>query len=446
MKKIVYVRRNVKSKKAKLKELQELSLMETDREMRMVLIHELVPLGIFRAKELLDEEVEELAGEKYERKKACYRWTRQRGSIYVGDQKVPLVYQRVRDKQGKEARLETYEQLKKPKDVNEKLLRRVLHGLSCRRYRECCEMIPGVFGLSASNVSKRFIEASERKLKELTERRLEGYDIVAIVIDGKTFQKDEMIIALGITVAGKKVILGFIQAATENTLVCRDFLWDLLDRGLRIEDGVLCVIDGSKGLRKAVQDVFAKKALIQRCQWHKRENVVNYLPKNEQDHFRKALQKAYEEPSYEEAKNPLEEIKSELRMVNESAVKSLEEGLEETLTLHRLGLFEKLGKPLKTTNCIESVMSVIEEKTQKVDYWMTSNQKQRWLATALLDTEPRLNRIRGYRYLYELRQALKRELMLVKSNAPEDTNEREVSPENKFRVEVSDRRREVVLV
>lgn len=197
------------------------------------------------------------------------------------------------------------------------------------------------------------------------------------MLDGKSFAQDEMVIALGITIEGKKVILGFVQTATENARVLREFLEDLIGRGLRIDLGLLCIIDGSKGLRKAIEEVFGAKALVQRCQWHKRENVVSYLPKNRQEQIRKDLQRAYEKPSYEGAKKALEGVKKELALINESAVRSLEEGLEETLTLHRLGLFEKLGKSLKTTNCIESLMAHIGQKLDKVDYWKNSNQKQR---------------------------------------------------------------------
>lgn len=421
MKKVIPVGKDVKSKRAMTEKLLERAQNAIERDVKIGLIQALIPLGLMHLQELLEEEVNTLAGDKYKRKgeDGCYRWTEQWGSVYIGEQKVPIKYQRVRKKNGKEVKVEAYDRFKKPCDVNDSHLKKILHGLSCRRYRECCEMIPLVFGLSASAVSKRFIEASDRKLRELLERRLDSYDIVAIIIDGKSFQKDEMIIALGITVEGKKVILGFIQAATENTLVCRDFLWNLLDRGLKIGDGILCIVDGSKGLIKAVKDVFVNKVLIQRCEWHKRENVVSYLPDGKQDYFRKALQGAYEEPTYEGAKCSLERIRAELRLVNESAVRSLEEGFEETLTLHRLGLFDKLGKSLKTTNCLESVLALVEGKTGKVDYWMNSNQKQRWLASVLLDIEPRLNRVRGYRYLPELREAMRRELMPEKVEAKE---------------------------
>ena len=172
-------------------------------------------------------------------------------------------------------------------------------------------------------------------------------------------------------------------------------------------------MDGSKGLRKAVERVFRGYALIQRCQWHKRQNVVSYLAKEHQETFRRKLQRAYQEPTYEKAKTALMKVKKELSLINESAGRSLEEGLEETLTLHKLGLFEKLGKSLKTSNSIESVMALIEQRTQKVDYWKNSNQKQRWLATALLEIEPRLNRIRGYKHLPELKIAIQRELGII---------------------------------
>jgi transposase-like protein len=267
--------------------------------------------------------------------------------------------------------------------------------------------------MSASSVSRRFIQASAEKLKEFFERRLDSYDIVCILIDGKYFYDDEMIVAVGITSKGEKVILGFIQSGTENSTVCSDFLEQLIERGLNINNGILCIIDGSKGLRKSIEKVFGKYALVQRCQWHKRENVVDYLPKSRQEIFRRELQEAYEEPTYHMAKNRLLSIGEELKIINESAYRSLKEGFEETLTLHKLGMFEILGTSLKTTNCIESIMSQIGQRTDKVDYWRNSNQKHRWLATALFDIEKRLKKIKGYQHLPLLRFAIKRKLGLM---------------------------------
>jgi transposase-like protein len=249
------------------------------------------------------------------------------------------------------------------------------------------------------------------------ERDISDRDFVALFIDGKGFAADEMIIALGITITGEKVILGFIQSATENEKVVREFLNGLLDRGFHGEEGLLCIIDGAKGLRSAVRKVFRDKVIIQRCQWHKRENVIRYLPKGQQATWRRKLQRAYSQPTYEAAHQALHRLKPELKLINESAVASLEEGLEETLTLHRLGLFSALGKSFKTTNCLESLMAQVEQYTGKVDYWKNSSQKQRWVAAALLEIESRLRRVENHRHLYRLRDALKKEVSRVKEAA-----------------------------
>ncbi len=172
------------------------------------------------------------------------------------------------------------------------------------------------------------------------------------------------------------------------------------------------MIDGGKGLRAAVSRAFGDHALVQRCQWHKRENVVSYLPKREQPAWRARLQRAYERPTYAEARAALKALHKELDQRNQSAAASLAEGLEETLTLHRLGVYALLGCSLKTTNCLESVNVVVEAPCAKVDAWKNSNQRQRWLATALLDIEPRLRRVRGFRHLPRLRQALMREFRI----------------------------------
>jgi transposase-like protein len=219
-----------------------------------------------------------------------------------------------------------------------------------------------------------------------------------------------MVIALGITLSGHKVILGFVQTGTENERVCSAFLQGLLERGLRIDQGLLCILDGAKGLHSAVQKVFGSFARIQRCQWHKRENVVSYLPKSQQTPWRRKLQGAYEKPTYAEAQAELQRCRQELRLLNISAVSSLDEGMEETLTLHRLGLFSGLGISLKTTNCLESLLSQVARRTGKVCRWRNSDQKQRWIASALLDIEPKLHRIKGYRQLPLLRAALQAEI------------------------------------
>ncbi len=379
----------------------------------VTLIQALIPLGLRAAGEALVAEVTRLAGPKYQRTggmPGVVRWGHQRGSIYLADQKLPITYPRVRDlPRNQEVPLPTYQQLQTPRAADAGLFRKLLLGLSCRNYESCAEAVPEAFGLSPSSISRRFIRASAKQLQALQERHLGRHDVVALILDGKTFAEDRMVIALGITLTGEKVILGFVQTATENETVCAAFLRELVERGLRTEPGLLVVIDGAKGLRKALQTVFGDSAAVQRCQWHKRENVLAYLPKRQRASFRRKLQAAYEQPHYLEAKAALLRIRQELRLVNESAVKSLDEGFEETLTLHRLGVFGTLGISLKTTNCLESLNALLGQRTDKVDRWRTSDQKQRWLAAALLDIEPRLRRIRGFRALPVLRQALQAE-------------------------------------
>jgi putative transposase len=416
MRRIEFIGKDVKSKRASIKRKMKEYSSFMDFDIKLELIKSLLPLGLLHVNEILQEEVEQLAGKRYKRDdNSDYdRWGSQGGSIYLGGQKIPINYPRVRDTKNKrEVRLRSYEELQQAREVDELLLRRILNGISCRRYTECVQKIPEAFGMSASSVSRKFIEASGEKLKEFFERRLDGYDIVCILIDGKFFYEDEMIIAVGITSKGEKVILGFIQSGTENSTVCSDFLEQLIERGLNINNGILCIIDGSKGLRKSIEKVFGKYALVQRCQWHKRENVVDYLPKSRQEIFRRKLQEAYEEPTYQMAKSRLLSIGKELKIINESAYRSLKEGFEETLTLHKLGMFEILGTSLKTTNCIESIMSQIGQRTDKVDYWRNSNQKHRWLATVLLDIEKRLKKIKGYKHISLLRFSIKRKLGLM---------------------------------
>ena len=392
-----------------------------DIDSRVALIQALIPVGLERVHELLQEEVEHLAGKWYQREgrqPGYVRWTSQRGSIYLADQKLPITVPRVRDRlRDQEVPLQGYERLQRPRGVDMGLLHKVLGGLSTREYERCAEAVPEAFGLSASTVSRRFIRASARKLRELSERRLEGYDLVALMLDGKTFAEDEMVVAVGVTITGEKVLLGFVQTATENRKVCAAFLRELVERGLRFDLGLLVVTDGAKGLHAAVREVFEAAAVLQRCQWHKRENVLEYLPERHRATFRRKLQAAYEQPTYEKAKRAFGKVRAELVLLNASAAASLDEGLEETLTLHRLGVFQELGTSLKTTNALESIHARVESRTAKVDHWRNSEQKQRWLATALLDLEPRLRRIRNYRALPLLREAIRRQLETKKSAA-----------------------------
>jgi putative transposase len=376
---------------------------------RVEMIQALIPVGLAAVNDLLQQEVTALAGPRYQRGgvPGYDRWGSQSGSVYLADQKVAVTVPRVRDVHSdQEVPLSTYQGLRVPRRADEAALRKILKGLSCRDYEACVDPVAETFGLAASSLSRRFKRASSRKLAELQERNLSGDDLVGLFLDGKTFGADEMVIALGVTLSGDKVLLGFVQTATENTAVCTRFLRGLVDRGLKFDQGLLVVIDGAKGLRQAVAHAFGKQAAVQRCQWHKRQNVLRYLARGLQPVFERKLQAAYEQPTYGAAKRALLRIRADLARLNASAAASLDEGLEETLTLHRLGLFKLLGRSFKTTNCIENLNALVGQWTDKVDCWRNADQKHRWLATTLLEIEPRLRKVSGYAHLPQLRAAL----------------------------------------
>lgn len=216
-------------------------------------------------------------------------------------------------------------------------------------------------------MSRRVTRASARQLQRLLERRLNAETFLAVVLNGNTFAEDGMVTAVGVTLDGRKVILGSVQTATEHRRVCAAFLRTLVERGVHAEAGLLVVTDGAKGLHAAVADVFGDAGVLQRCQWHKRENVVSYLPEKRRLAIRRKLQAAYAQPTGDAAARALKAVRQELRLLNASALPSLDEGLEETLTLHRLGVFRELGTSLKTTNLLESIHARVEARVQKVD-------------------------------------------------------------------------------
>ena len=386
-------RRKQKVKMFDRRRMEEIAEAARTTDGRLELIRALIPLGLKAVNDELVEEFERLTGTKHRHDESLNRWGRQPGSVYLGEEKFRIEVPRVRDTaRNTEVQLKSYEKFQRPGEVDARVMKKIL------------------LGLSASSVSRKTIRASAKRLQELSERRLNDEDYAAVFIDGKSYSEDGIVLAVGITLQGGKRILGMVQTATENGKALAEFFGDLIDRGLDFSQGILFVIDGSKGLISATQKVFVGYAVIQRCQWHKRENVVSYLAKGDQAKFRRKLQAAYEKPTYEEASLELEKIRKELGILNRSAAASLEEGLEETLTLHRLGLFQELGISFKTTNVIESIQARMGQYTDKVDYWRNSDQKQRWVASALMDLEPRLRRVKGFKYLPLLRERIQQEL------------------------------------
>ncbi len=241
MKRVIRISHQGKVRPGRRRALAAVPAVE-DQDSLIALIQALIPLGLQAVPEALEKEVTALAGTRYSRtggQPGVVRWSAQPGSVYLLDQKLPTTYTQVRDRiRKKEVPLATYARLGEPRATDTGLFRRVLHGLSCRRYEACAEAVPEAFGLSASSVSRRFIRASARALQELSERRLDQDDVVVLFLDGKTFAEDSLVIALGVTRQGEKKLLGFIQTVTENEPVCAAFLRSLMERGLRTDDGL----------------------------------------------------------------------------------------------------------------------------------------------------------------------------------------------------------------
>jgi len=375
------------------------------------MIQALIPLGLRAVAERVQAEVAALAGHRYahdDGHQGIVRWGQQAGSVYLADQKLALHGPRVRDQQcGREVTLPTYRALQTPRAEDAGLYRRVLAGISSREYEAAAEAVPEAFGLKRSSVSRRFIRASARALQQLQERTLADHEWLVLVLDGKSFAEDQLVIALGVTATGEKHLLGLVQTATENKTVCVSFLRALGERGFPLESPTLVILDGAKGLRAAVREVFGAAAVVPRCQWHKRENVVRYLSKALQPTWRRKLQAAYAQSTYAAAYAALQRLHRELRLVNASAAASLTEGLDETLALHRLGVFPQLGVSFKTTNLLESVTARVEARRRRVTRWRTSDQKQRWCAAALVALEAQFRRVKGHAHLPLLRRALR---------------------------------------
>jgi putative transposase len=387
-------------------------------EIQYEMFRNFVDIAKMHYNQLVAEELRDKAGEKYERGKRYSRWGQNPGSIRIGEEKVPVEVPRLYDKEKSQTeQVEYYQKLHSIALPEEQIIKKIIKGLSQRDYEEVTKSVTESFGLSQSTISRRFIQESSKRLKEFESRDLRRYDFIALVLDGKYLSRENIVIALGITITGLKIPIGFIQTTTENSVAVKGLLRGLIKRNFRFREGILTVIDGSKGLKKAVKEVFGEFSLTQRCQWHKREDVVSYLREEDKNVFRGKLQRAYGEPNYEDAKSRLLEIRDELKKINQSAVNSLMEGLEETLTMHKLGLIEELGRSFTTTNLIENLNSQLARYLRRVKRWVNPEMKSRWIVTALIEIEGRMRRVNNYKKLHLLRTALKTELKLKQTKA-----------------------------
>ena len=314
------------------------------------------------------------------------RWGRQPGYVIFSGRKVGVTRPRVRTREGQEVDLDSYARLQHDGRRQRSVREGIVAGLTSRNYRRAVESIVDGYGIEKSSVSREFVQASAAQLQELCEKKLDGLDLVAILIDGIHLGKQVLVVALGIEISGAKHVLGLWQGATENTTVVKELLEDLVARGLNSEHRYLFVIDGAKALRAGIERVFGERAEVQRCQIHKRRNVAEHLPKSAQGDTVRRIRNAYAMKDYAAAKAELEKIFRQLERINPSAARSMEEGLEETLTVHRLGVGTLLRQSLASTNPIESCFSIVEKVARNVKRWREGEQTLRWTATGFSTT------------------------------------------------------------
>jgi transposase-like protein len=360
---------------------------------------------------LFEEEKRELCGDLWSRKDPGQLRSggTERGKICLEGRRAVVRYPRVVDERGSRG-LPTYQALSSydlmAEDVQEKLLR----GVSARDYGEVVTRIVEGSGLKRDLVSRSFIRASKKSLEEINGRDLSGHQFVALMIDGIGFGQETLLVAaMGITTAGEKVFLGLAEGHTENSAVVGTLLDNLVGRGLSLTDHFLAVLDGAKALKAAVTRRWQGRVWIQRCQVHKKRNVLEHLSPTYQAEARRRMNVAYGMKIYDEAKKVLENTVRWLEGISEPAARSLEEGMEETLTVVKLGLPELLGRTLSTTNPLESAFDGVRYRTGRVKRWRTGKGRMaaRWASSALLVVEKRLHKVKGHRVMNVLLEALK---------------------------------------
>lgn len=372
-----------------------------------------INLGLLMASRFLEAEVTQLCGERYQRNpdRQHTRYGHQPGFVTMAGQKAQVQRPRVRQiGGGSEVELPLYQAMQSPAAMPEAALKRMVRGVSTRNYEEVVDVARDGFGVKKSSVSRAFVKATAAAIHELSNRRLDQQRYLAIFLDGVEYAGETMLVALGVTETGEKKVLGLRQGASENAAVCTSLLEELRERGLDTSQPILAVIDGSQALAAAVKRIWGPKAQIQRCQIHKRRNIEAHLPKKHHDELGRQLNAAWHETDYERAKKQLLATIRWLQRLNPDAANSLREGMEETLTVVKLGLPELLRQTLATTNPIESALSVTRTVTGRVTRWRDGDMRLRWCTAGLLRAEQRFHRIDGYRHLSQLANALKCEL------------------------------------
>jgi putative transposase len=366
---------------------------------------------------LMQADVTALAGPKgrHDATRTAVRHGRERGSVTLGGRRVPITRPRVRAADGAgELPVASYELFSSTEILGRMAMEKMLAGLSSRRYPVGLEpvgerVVETASATSKSAVSRKFVAMTETALAELLSRDLGGLDLVAVMIDGVHFAESCCVVALGVGIDGVKHPLALVEGSTENATLVTELLVGLRERGLDVTRPMFVGIDGSKALRKAVVDVL-DRPVIQRCQLHKIRNVKDHLPQRLRSGVGRKMTDAYHAGSALEAKAALLALATELDRTHPGAAASLREGLDETLTVLRLNVPPTLARTLRSTNCIESMISVCREHASNVKRWRDGQMALRWCAAGMVEAGKQFRRVNGHLHLPALRAALEREV------------------------------------
>jgi len=381
------------------------------RDARATLHDAVVAAGMGVLSAMLEEDRARLCGPRYahDPHRRASRAGHAEGELAMGGRRVRMQRPRVRGADGREVPLETWERFAEADPLTPRAVEQMVLGVSTRNYARSIEPAPphvSSRGTSKSAVSRRFVTATREKLAETMSRDLSGLAICATMIDGIHMGEHLVLAALGIDEGGEKHVLGLYEGATENETVCTALISDLTSRGLRTDRSMLFVIDGSKGLSKAIRAVYGKRAIIQRCQVHKRRNVEDHLPEDMRKNIGRTISTAYKCGDAARAKRMLEALARQLERKHPSAAASLREGLDETLTVLRFGLPHGLMRTLATTNPIEFLNSRIRKTTHNVTRW-DGTMVLRWVALAADEASKTFRKLRGYVAMPKLVAALR---------------------------------------
>ena len=341
--------------------------------------------------------------------------------VVLGGQRIGMSRPRVRAVDAGELQLPSFQWAAVADPLNAATMNAIAAGVSTRRYATTLDALPAGEHSSAtshSSVSRRFVALSQQQLDDWLHRKLDGLDLPVVMIDGIHFRDRVVLVALGIEANGTKHVLGLREGSTEATRVVRALLSDLIDRGLNAQRMRLWVIDGGKALRKAIVETFGATALVQRCQEHKRRNVIEHLPEDEHASVGRALRDAWDSHDADLARKQLMRLATSLQRKHPGAAASLREGLEETLTVQQLGVTGSLYRTLRTTNPIENLNGSIAHYARNVRHWKDGEMVLRWVASALSDASKRFRKLRGFGEMKTLLKALDKRAPVEHINAP----------------------------